>query len=82
MKNVKLDKNTIITLGNNISEILYKANVKSENVLNIKVDPLSFKKIDEDLYYRGNENNDNEFQPSDNEINIKFSNLMIIIEKE
>ena len=81
MNSVKLDKNTIITLGNTISEILHKANVKTENVLYIKVDPLSFKKIDEDLYYRGNENNNEGFKPSDGEIKVKFSNLMIIIEK-
>lgn len=83
MSEVKLDKNTIITLGNTISEILHKSKVKTNSVLNIKVDPLSFKKIDEDLYYRGNENvEQNGFQPSDDKINVKFSNLLIIIEKE
>lgn len=83
MNEIKLDKNTLITLGNTVSEILHKANIKKDATLNIKVDPMSFKKIDEDLYYRGNENNEkNEFQPSDDEILVKFSNLVIFIEKE
>lgn len=83
MNSIKLDKNVIITLGNTISEILHKSNIKTETTLNIKVDSLSFKKIDEDLYYRGNEKAEqNDFQPSDDEIIVKFSNLLIIIEKE
>ena len=83
MNNIKLDKNVIITLGNTINEILHKSNIKSETTLNIKVDSLSFKKIDEDLYYRGNEKAEqSDFRPSDDEITVKFSNLKIIIEKE
>jgi hypothetical protein len=80
MINIKLDKNTLIMLGNTISEILSKANVKEESILHIKVDKHSFQKIDEDLFYR-NENKNEEFQPSENEIQLKFNNLLIFIDK-
>ena len=45
MNNIKLDKNTLIMLGNTVSEILSKANVKEESMLHIKVDKHSFQKI-------------------------------------
>lgn len=80
MSNIKLDKNTLIMLGNTISEILSKANVKEESILHIKVDKHSFQKIDEDLFYR-NEDKNKEFQPSENEIILKFNNLLIFINK-
>lgn len=80
MNNIKLDKNTLIMLGNTVSEILSKANVKEESVLRIKVDKHSFQKIDEDLFYR-NEDTNKEFQPSENEILLKFNNLLIFIDK-
>ena len=57
MSNVMLDKNTLIMLGNTVSEMLIKAKVKEESVLHIKVDEYSFKKIDEDLFYRNEDNN-------------------------
>jgi hypothetical protein len=80
MNNIKLDKNTLIMLGNTVSEILSKANVKEESMLHIKVDKHSFQKIDEDLFYR-NEDTNKEFQPSENEILLKFNNLLIFIDK-
>jgi Ni,Fe-hydrogenase III component G len=81
MSNINLNRNTLIELGNKISEILTKSNVKDSSVLHIKVDENSFKKIDEDLYYRNDEQKE-EFLPSENEIILKFLNLLIFIEKE
>lgn len=81
MSNINLNRNTLIELGNTVSEILTKANVKDNSILHIKVDEESFKKIDEDLYYRNDEKKE-EFLPSENEIILKFLNLMIFIEKE
>lgn len=80
MNSVKLDKNTLIMLGNTVSEILMKANVNEKTVLHIKVDDYSFKKIDEDLFYRG-EDNKKDFQPSEDNIQLKFNNLVIFLEK-
>jgi hypothetical protein len=79
--NVFLDKNTLIHLGNTISDILTKANVKSESVLTIKVDERFFKKIDEDLFYR-NEEKVEDFRPSEDNIKIKFDNCLVVIEKK
>lgn len=81
MSNINLNRNTLIELGNKISEILTKSNVKDSSVLHIKVDENSFKKIDEDLYYRNDEQKE-EFLPSENEIILKFLNLLIFIEKD
>lgn len=81
MNNVNLNRNTLIELGNKISEILTKSNVKDSSILHIKVDDNSFKKIDEDLYYRNDEKKE-DFLPSENEIILKFLNLLIFIEKE
>jgi hypothetical protein len=80
MSNVMLDKNTLIMLGNTVSEMLIKAKVKEESVLHIKVDEYSFKKIDEDLFYR-DEDNKKDFLPSEDNIQLKFNNLLIFIEK-
>ena len=80
MNEIKLNRNTLIKLGNTISEILLKSNVKSESYLNICVDEYSFKKIDEDLYYR-NGNNEHNFEPSEKTIQLKFPNLTILIDK-
>lgn len=83
MNSVKLDKNTLIMLGNTVSEILMKAKVNEETVLHIKVDDYSFKKIDEDLFYRMNENNkEKEFIPSEKEIIISFPNVKLIINEK
>jgi small-conductance mechanosensitive channel len=70
MSNINLNRNTLIELGNKISEILTKSNVKDSSVLHIKVDENSFKKIDEDLYYRNDEKKE-DFLPSENEIILK-----------
>lgn len=80
MNVVNLSRDTLIDLGNTISEILSKANVKEESILHIKVDKDSFQKIDEDLFYRNKDKN-KKFHPSENEIILKFNNLLIFIDK-
>lgn len=82
MNEVKLDRNTLINLGATISDTLLKANIKEESYLKIIVDDISFKKIDEDLFYRGENDEKKEFEPSEDNIQLKFNNLLIIIEKK
>lgn len=82
MNEVKLDRNTLINLGITISDTLLKANIKEESYLKIIVDDISFKKIDEDLFYRGENDEKKEFEPSEDNIQLKFNNLLIIIEKK
>jgi len=81
MSNVTLNRNKLIELGNIVSEILIKSNIKSDCTLDINVDEISFKKIDEDIFYRDNKNNE-EFHPSEDKIVLRFHNLFININKE
>jgi hypothetical protein len=80
---LKLTAYNIYELGKVISEKLRADGVYSSgNTLSITVDKESFSKIDEDLFYRLNENKDgNEFVPSDNVIIVKFDNLTMNIRK-
>lgn len=80
---LKLTAYNIYELGNTISESLRKDGVYSSgNTLSIYVNEDSFSKIDEDLFYRLNENKDGtNFVPSDDVIIVKFDNLDINIYK-
>ena len=77
---VTLTTNEIYKMGHELSQSLIKNKVTLKNELNIKVDDASFKKIDEDLYYRSNPNDDN-FSPSQSKIKITFPCLEIFIYK-
>ena len=77
---VELNKNLLLELGNSISTILHKGKIYNEVKLLINLDEESFKKLDEELYYRNNET-DEEFIPSDDEIVTIFKNLKIIFNK-
>lgn len=77
---VTLTTNEIYKMGHELSQSLIKNKVTLKNELNIKVDDESFKKIDEDLYYRSNPN-DNNFSPSQSKIKITFPCLEIFIYK-
>lgn len=77
-----LSTNKLSELGNYISEYMRELNIEKSE-LHINVDEKSFKKIDEDLYFRLNETNkENDYIPSENEINISFQNILIKIKKE
>lgn len=77
---VTLTTNEIYKMGHELSQSLIKNKVTLKNELNIKVDDESFKKIDEDLYYRSNPNDDN-FSPSQSKIKVTFPCLEIFIYK-
>ena len=77
---VTLTTNEIYKMGHELSQSLITNKVTLKNELNIKVDDESFKKIDEDLYYRSNPNDDN-FSPSQSKIKITFPCLEIFIYK-
>ena len=76
---IMLNTNKISEIGNYISEQMRELKI-NDSILNINVDVESFKKIDEDLFYRMNENNkEKEFIPSEKEIIISFPNVKLII---
>lgn len=81
----KLGTANIMELGNIISDKLREYGVFGENykpTLSLTLDNDKFAKVDEDLFYRMNEQTDNkdEYVPSENEIIIGFDNLEIKIE--
>lgn len=76
---INLSTNKITEIGNKITEVLNNARI-SNSELKIYVDNESFRKIDEDLYYRQNPDGDN-FQESNDSIKIIFDNLTMLIVK-
>ena len=79
---IMLNTNKISEIGNYISEQMRELKI-NDSILHINVDTESFKKIDEDLFYRMNENNkEKEFIPSEKEIIISFPNVKLIINEK
>ena len=79
---IMLNTNKIQEIGDYISEQMRQLNI-NDSMLLINVDKESFKKIDEDLFYRINENNkEKEFIPSEKEIIISFPNVKLIINEK
>ena len=77
-----LNTNKISEIGKYISEQMRLLNI-NDTELNIYVDKESFKKIDEDLFYRINENDkEKEYIPSEKEIFISFPNLKFNIKEK
>lgn len=62
----------IVELGNIVSEYLQKCNVTDGEII-VKVDETDFVKIDENLYYHNNGEED-KYIPSCGTINVKFNN--------
>ena len=79
---IMLNTNKISEIGNYISEQMRELKI-NDSILNINVDVESFKKIDEDLFYRMNENNkEKEFIPAEKEIIISFPNVKLIVNEK
>ena len=72
---------SIIELGNFISSFLKENGVNTQSQLVIYLNAEEFKKVDEDLFYRNRKNENNEFIPSEGEININFDGVKIIIKQ-
>lgn len=78
---INLTTNEIFKIGMELSDNLLSNKLVNGNKLILNVDSESFKKIDEDLYYRNNPDG-KDFVPSFSEINVKFPYLDIIIIKK
>lgn len=78
---VKLGFELLSDIGNAVSEKLDGIKPK-ESTIRFVVDSYSFKKIDEDIFYRFKQDDKTEFVPSDEEIILTFPNVNICIEKE
>lgn len=76
-----LTTSKLIELGNLISDEMSKFNINKTS-LYITSNKEMFKKLDEDLFYRISDDKEKEYVPSENEINLSFPYLNIIIKKE
>ena len=72
----------IIDLGSVVSEKLVEYGVGNEATITINLNEEEFKKVDEDLFYRNRKSEEDEFIPSDGEIDIKYNGVRIIIRKK
>lgn len=71
----------ISELGLMISDKLREYGITTESELVIHLNENEFKKVDEDLFYRNRESEEQEFIPSDNEIDINLDSLKIVVKK-
>lgn len=72
---------SIFELGSTVSSSLERDGITEKAELTVYVNDEQFKKVDEDLFYRNNQDGKQEFIPSDGEININFDKVKIIIKK-
>ena len=73
---------SILELGSVISEKLAEYGVKDKSELVIYLDTENFRKVDEDLFYRNRKSEEEEFIPSEGEIDINFEDVKIIIKEK
>lgn len=78
---LKLTSYNIADLGSMLSDKLYELGI-TDSKLVINLPSKEFKKVDEDLFYRNRQSDDEEYIPSDNDIDISFNNVKIIINKK
>ena len=79
MDNFSFGAVNIYELGEELSRKLNKNGVTSDVTLTIPLKKNEFKKVDEDLFYRVRENEDEKFVPSEGEINVRVENVILII---
>ncbi len=72
----------IVELGDKLSEMLGKNGIETMSELIVYLDDNEFIKVDEDLFYRNRKDESEKFIPSDDEIDITFDLVKIIIRKK
>jgi len=79
MDNFSFGTANIYELCEEIVKRLNKDGITNDVTLTIPLDKDRFKKVDEDLFYRMRENEDEKFIPSEGEINVRVENVVLII---
>lgn len=69
----------IYELCEEIVKRLNKDGITNDVTLTIPLEKDKFKKVDEDLFYRMRENDNDEFIPSEGKINVRVENVVLII---
>lgn len=72
----------IYELGQIVSSKLEEYGIEEQGELTIYLDDDKFKLVDEDLFYRNRKNKDEEFIPSEGEINVNFNKIKMIIKNK
>lgn len=73
---------SIFELGQLISAKLKDDGITQQSELYIYVDKEQFKKVDEDLFYRNKKSDNQEFIPSEGEVDINFEGVKVIIKEK
>lgn len=83
-KEYKFGAVNIAELASTLQEKLTEYGITKKSILTVCLDTDEFKKVDEDLFYRMNEDNEEkgEFIPSEGEIKVTFNNLEIDVIEE
>lgn len=81
MNNLHLGYNQILDLGQTIARKITEFNVNVPTRLTISLSDSDFRKVDEELYYRGT-NKETEYIPANNEVIVNFGSCKIVFEKE
>ena len=82
MNEFNLSSMSIFSLGSVLSETLAEYGVREKADLTIYLNEEEFTKVDEDLFYRNRKDENEEFVPSEGEIDITFEGANIIIKKK
>jgi hypothetical protein len=69
-------------LGQTLSQKLEEYGIEEQNELTIYLNAEQFKLVDEDLFYRNRKNKEEEFIPSEGEINVNFNNIKMLIKNK
>lgn len=77
---LKLTAYRIADIGDIVSQKLGEYNVHNASLV-INLPSYEFSKVDEDLFYRNKVDDSIKYTPSDDNINISFDNVNIIIVK-
>lgn len=80
--NFKFGTLSIFEVGQMISEKLKDDGVTNQSELYVYLNEDEFKKVDEDLFLRNRKSSDDEFIPSEGEINIIIDLVKIIIKQK
>lgn len=81
-KEFKFGTVSIYNIGTFLSEALKNDGVEEKASLVIYLNEEEFKKVDEDLYYRNREDDEDKFVPSEGEIDINFENVNLMIKQK
>jgi hypothetical protein len=73
---------SIFELGQMISEKLKEDGVTNQSILYVYLNEDEFKRVDEDLFLRNRNSTEDEFIPSEGEIDINVDMVKIIIKKK